>query len=451
MCSIATAVARIKDDPQAVLNPSICEAVCSELGLEWRCSVLTPPVTLGLLAQQVLAGHVSNPELIRRTGMTITPAAYCIAKQRLPVEAVCELSRRVCQAAERQRPGSAEDRWKGHRTWHVDGSSFSMPDTPELQSHFGQPAHQKPGCGFPVAHLLCLFAAATGLLKQVIVSRLRTSDAATVPQVHAALGRGDVVIADRAFGSYFHLALLWLRGVLGVFPVQYQRIVSFRRNRRFSRPNRKHRRAGQPTSRWLKSLGRLDQLVMYFKPPRRPAWMSLQQYQAMPESLVVREIRRTLIRRGFRPRNLTITTTLLDPQLYPAHEVLGLLEQRWQIETNLRHLKTTMGLQTLRCQCVQGVQRELWAFVLIYNLVRVIMLEAAADQGVDPARISFADALYWMRYARPGHSLPKLLVNPHRPNRSQPRVVKRRIKYPYLKKNRRSYPTYASHSTNILF
>lgn len=435
MVSIAAAVARIKEDPHAVLHPQVAVGVCRELGLQWPNTPLTPPVTLSLLLQQVLAGNCSNPELLRRTGQHCTPAAYCTAKGRLPVEVVEEVSRRVCQAATAQ-AAPHETRWRGHRTWHIDGSSFSMPDTPELQAHFGQPSGPAPGCGFPAAHLLALFGATTGLIQELVLSPLRTSDVATAPQVHPALAQGDVVIADKAFGSYFHLLLLAQRGVHGVFPTQAGRIVSFRHHRRSSHPNRVGRVPGQPTSRWIKSLGPRDQLVEYVK-PRRPGWMSPEQYQALPTTLVVREIRRTIHRRGYRPLTLTITTTLLDPVAYPTEAIVKLLERRWDVETNLRHLKTTMGMEVLRTQSVAGIQREVWAFVLIYNLVRVILLEAAAQQQVPVARLSFADALYWMRYAQPGQSLPALLLVPDRPGRREPRAGKRRPKnYPHFTKPR---------------
>jgi hypothetical protein len=428
MASIAQALERIKEDPQAVISPSIIENVCVELGLEWRNTALTPPVTIALLAQQVLAGNVSNPELIRLAGLDLTAAAYCTAKGRLPLEAVQEISRRVCAAAERVADKRFEFLWKGHRTWHMDGSTFSMPDTLELQAHFGQPGNQKPGCGFPVAHLLCLFSAATGLIRDVSVAPLRTNDLTQTPQVHPNLRSGDIVIGDTAFGSYFHIALLQAQGVLGVFPNHQKRIVSFRSHRSHVQPGKKKDRKGQPTSRWIKRLGKDDQIVEYFKPLACPKWMSQEQYEVMPPTITVREIRRKVYKSGHRPLVIIIVTTLLDPALYPAEEIVELLKQRWNVEGNLRHLKTTMTMEILRCQTVAGVQKELWTFLLIYNLVRVIMLEASQRQAVALDRISFADALYWMRYARPGEAMPELIVNPDRPGRVEPRAIKRRPK-----------------------
>lgn len=127
---------------------------------------------------------------------------------------------------------------------------------------------------------------------------------------------------------------------------------------------------------------------------------------------------------------LTMVTTLVDPAAYPADALLELRLRRWDVETNLRHLKVTMNMDVLRCKSEQGVRKELAVFCLVYNLVRVVMLEAAWRQAVPVARVSFADALKWTRHARPGETLPDLIVNPRRPDRAQPRCKKRRPK-PY--------------------
>jgi hypothetical protein len=156
--------------------------------------------------------------------------------------------------------------------------------------------------------------------------------------------------------------------------------------------------------------------------------MSKQDYDALPESIVVREIRRTVRLSDGRRITVTIVTTLLDLIRYPADAIIELRLRRWDVETNLRHLKTTMGLDVLHCKTEAGVRKELVVFCLVYNLVRVIMLQAATRQQVRIDRISFADTLKWMRHARPGDTLPNLLINPSRPNRIEPRCKKRRPK-----------------------
>jgi hypothetical protein len=427
MASIASALVQIKQDPQAVIGPGVTEGVCRELGLEWKNTPLTPPVTLGLFAQQILRGNISNPEFRRAEHLAVTAEAFCIAKGRLPVELLQELGRRVRTVAVAA-AGKVEDYlWKGHRTWHEDGSSFSMPDTPELQARFGQPGNQQPGCGFPVAHILCLFGAVTGLIRELLVAPLRTHDLALAGQLPAVLQAGDVLIGDTAFGSFFHLVSLQIRGIFAVFPNHQRRIVSFRPHRAYRRPQSRHGKKGLPTSRWLQRLGKDDQLVEYLK-PARPKWMTLAPYAAMPATLVVRELRWTLRRPGFRAKPLLLVTTLLDPERYPAADLVELSRQRWGVETNLRHLKTTMKLEVLRSHSSAGIDREVAMYELIYNLVRVILMEAAQQQEVDLDRISFADALYWLRYTKESAGLPRLIVNPDRPDRVEPRAVKRRPK-----------------------
>ena len=125
---------------------------------------------------------------------------------------------------------------------------------------------------------------------------------------------------------------------------------------------------------------------------------------------------------------LTLVTTLLDAGRYPKEVLARLYEKRWAVEVNLRHLKQTLGMDILRCATWRGVWKELLVFVIVYNLVRRVMLEAARRQGVEPERISFADALRWLREARRGEAAPRLRVNPLRPGRVEPRVRKRRPK-----------------------
>jgi hypothetical protein len=308
-----------------------------------------------------------------------------------------------------------------------------MPDSPELQAHFGQPAGQAEGCGFPVAHLMVRCDAFRGYLLETQALPLESHDMAGVPALHQALEDGDVLVGDRAFASYAHLALCLGRGVHGVFRAHQKQIIDFRPHRRMARKGEK----GKPHTRWLRRLGKHDQLVEYFKPKERPAWMTAEEYARLPDAIVVREIRYTIREPGRRTRVVTLVTTLLDPEGYPAEELARLYGLRWRVETNLRHLKQTLGLDILRCTSVEGVLKELTLFVLIYNLVRRVMCEAARRQEVEVDRISFIDAWRWLRHARPEDDLSDLRVNPERPGRYEPRVRKRRPKeYPVMKRPR---------------
>ncbi len=363
------------------------------------------------------------------SGLDCTDSASCQARQRLPVG----FFRRLQQAVTGRCRGSGDAgpaaRWHGHRLFVLDGSRFSMPDTPELQEAFGQSGTQAPGCGFPTAHLLVLFDAPDGFLLKAVPAPLRTHDLAHAAVRHRELQPGDVLLGDRAFCSYAHLALCRQRRRHAVFRAHQKLIIDFRPHRRFVPPRRAGKEsAGLPRSRWLQRLGKHDPRVEYFKPSERPTWLTAREYAQLPEALVVREVRFRVVQRGRRVRPVTRVTTLRDPRRYSARALAKLYGQRWQVETDLRHLKQTLGMDVLRCATFPGVFKELLMFVVVYNLVRRVMQEAGRRQGVAPARISFVDALRWLRHARPGEELPRLRVTPQRPGRVEPRARKRRPK-----------------------
>ena len=426
MASIAAALRRFKRDPLGVLNRSVVERACREHDHRWRERELDPTLTVALFAQQILHGNTPCSEVRHIAGRSFTASAWCQARARLPLAVYQTILARVCEAAMPQ-TRERQHLWRGHRTFHVDGSTFSMPDTAELRRVFGQPTGQKTGCGFPVAHLLVLFSAATGLVLDAFASPLRTGDVSQASEYLAHLNAGDILIGDDSFSGYAHLALLLQRNLHGLFPNHHRRIIDFRPSRAHTTKG-KNAIAGLPRSRWIKSLGKEDQLVEWFKPSSHPAWMSKEDYDALPESIVVREIRRRVRLPEGRRITVTLITTLLDPIRYPADALIELRLRRWDVETNLRHLKTTMGLDVLHCKTEVGVRKELVVFCLVYNLVRVIMMQAAKRQRVSVDRISFADTLKWTRHARPGDTLPDLLINPRRANRIEPRCKKRRPK-----------------------
>jgi len=426
--NILAAVRQIKADVAKYLSPQLIRAVCETVGHGWRERVLDPVTTVHLFILQILHGNAACPHVPRLGAVNCTGEAYCQARQRLPLQVVQFLLRVLSHFL-----GAStmldEGRWHGHRTFLVDGSGVSMPDTPELQKEFGQPGGQKPGCGFPVMHLLALFHAGTGFLLNVVGAPLRTHDLSRLGQVHPDLTEGDVLVGDRAFCSFAHLALLAARKVFGLFRVHQKQIVDFRPYRRAaSSRSRKDGVAGLPTSRWLKRLGRHDQLVEYIKPKQRPVWLTSEQYAALPQTIQVRELRYTIAIPGRRTRPITIATTLLDPKRYPAADVAALYAQRWQIEINFRHLKQTLRMDVLHCKTVAGVQKELTMYALVYNLVRLVMLEAAKRQNAPVDRVSFVDAVRWLAEAVHGAPELKLRLVPDRPGRVEPRAVKRRPK-----------------------
>ena len=427
MVSIRRVLAQIKDDWTKSLSQEHLIRVCRAAGVTWRNRALDPVTTIYVFLLQVLHGNTAMTHLPRLSGKRFTPAAYCQARQRLPLAVLRRLlyeSGVPLRSADRGgRAAWTLGRWHGHRTWLVDGSSCSMPDTPALQKHFGQPGEQKKGCGFPVAHLLVLFDAASGRLLDVLVSPWRTHDLRRVAELHRPLQPGDVRLGDRGLCSYAHVALLWQQGVLVVFRLHQKQLVDFRPYRPAARNPCD---SGRPRSTWLARCGPHDQLVLWRRPQSVSRTMTPQEHAALPEYVVVRELRYRVGTPGFRTRRVTWATTLLDPERYPEAALAELYRGRWQVETNLRHLKQTLGLAVLKSHTVAGVEKEILVFALVYNLVQSARAGAAAVQGVPREQISFVDALRHLRWPPAAPAPPDLWINPLRPNRYEPRVRKRR-------------------------
>ena len=447
--TITQVVKQVQQDWTSQLEPDAILAACRGAAYRWRERTLAPVTTIQLFCVQILHGNTACTHLRHLTKLNVTASAYCQARMRLPLPVFEQLLRSVSHAV--QHEPLAEGRWLGHRTFWADGSSFSMPDPPALQAYFGQSGRQLPGCGFPVAHLLALFHAGTGLVLRMLAAPLRTHDLSQVVELHPDLHPGDVLVADRGFCSYAHLALLVQTGVHAVFRLHQRHIVDFTPGRPHVKPRtRGKRHKGQPRSGWLQQLGEHDQLVHWLKPLTCPQWMDKEQFRHLPERLEVRELQYRVDRKGFRVTTITLVTTLLDAVLYPVEALAQLYYARWGIETNFAHLKTTMGLDVLKCKTVDGVLKELIVFALIDNLVRLVMIQAARRQQVAIDRISFIDAARWLAAARDDESLSWLVVNPHRPSRYEPRVRKRRSKqYPLMQTPRKELRKLLANNTEV--
>lgn len=419
------------------LNGENINLACRQSGMSWNDSLLTPAVTMQLFFLQVLHGNTACQHLPRLSKLTFTAAAYCKARMRIKLKVFELLLQRSVEALKKEVFDSSG--WLGHRVFFIDGSSFSMPDTPSLQSEFGQPSGQKPGCGFPTAHWLAMLHMGTGMITKMLASPLRSSDFSKSVELHPELKVGDLLVADRGFCSFSHLCLLIERGVEAVLRIHQCTIVDFSPGRDHAQLHPRKKRKGRPRSKWLRSLGVTDQVVQWIKDPAsKPLWMSVEQFALLPMTITVRELRYQVHQKGFRVKSVTLVTTLLDDTIYTTSELADLFRRRWEIETNFGHIKTTMKMDVLKCKTVDGVLRELHTFALVYNLIRQVMLTAAHRQKVPVNRISFIDAWRWLQSAEPKELLRNLVVNPDRPNRYEPRVVKRRPKqYKLMKQPRK--------------
>lgn len=389
--SIEDVIRQFKHDVGRALSPEFITMVCQFLGHVWRDRQLGPVATIQGFLLQILHGNTACSAVPRLLGKEVSGEAYGQARGRLPLELFQRLLSELCSRVHGYMADA--DKWLGHRVWVMDGSSCSTPDVPALQQAFGQPPRQAPGCGFPMAHLMGLFHMQTGMLLRIAAAPMRTHDQTQARQMREAFSPGDVVLADRGFCSFWHLAQLHEARVHAVFRIHQSQIVNFRKGRMHvppSPPFQKRRDLrGLPRTQWIRWLGRKDLIVEYYKPSARPQWMSDELWESLPSKLTLRELRYTVEMRGTRTREVTLVTTLLDETAYPASELAALYGKRWEVETNFRHLKQTLGMDILHTKTVDGIHKELAMFAIAYNLVRLVMIESAKLQGVAPERISF--------------------------------------------------------------
>jgi hypothetical protein len=311
-------------------------------------------------------------------------------------------------------------RWRGRTVKLVDGTGLSMPDTPGNQARYPQPSSQAPGVGFPLARLVGVICLSTGAVVDAAMgpfSGKGHSEHSLMRQLLGAFHAGEVMLADALYCSYWLIAALQSLGVDVVFEQHGSRITDFRRGRR---------------------LATRDHIVSWHKPKQRPSWMTLKQYETFPNELMMREVKG-----GKR----VLVTTMLDPREVRKKELLELYVQRWHVELDLRNIKTTLGMDVLRCLTPEMVEKELWVNLLAYNLIRLLMAQAAVESGFHPRELSFKHTVQiWLQWlsVRCGHGqdwhrdiLLKLIVQVrvgHRPGRIEPRARKRRPKpYPWLK------------------
>lgn len=410
--TISHAIDSLKSSIETSLDAQHIHNACRTAGHRWRERTLNPVRTIWLFALQILHGNTACMHTIRlMRDLAVTDSGYCQARARIPLAAFRHLFLHVVRTL-MCATNEATELWCGHRVFLMDASNCSMPDTPALQKHFGQPKGQKPGCGFPIANLVTLFRASSQVLVDWVIAPLYSHEAAIAHRLLEHLKPGDVLVADRGLSTYSLLGLLARRRCHAVMRLHQKRRVEFPSG------------VGEGGGRCV----RIDDRIVQWERPQRPKWMSREMFDTLPSQLTLRQARYRVEAAGYRTRHVTLITTLLDHERYPLKELARLYGQRWQVETNFRHIKQTMRMDVLRCKSVDGVQKELWMFAIVYNLVRAIMVAAAKRQGVTPDRISFIDVLRWLMLRRDGDEMPRFVVNRLRPGRHQPRAVKRRPK-----------------------
>jgi hypothetical protein len=352
-------------------------------------------------------------------------SAYCQARKRLPLDRLTRLRVAVAAAGDKM-----AELWHDLRPKLIEGTTVSMPDTQKNQRAYPQSGSQKPGCGFPLMKLVGLFSLSTGVLLDYAKGNKHQSELRLLKGLLDQFKRGDLAVADRGFCSYVLLALLLRRAVHALFRLHHSRPSDLRKGQR---------------------LGKNDRLFTWHKPNQRPRWLPHYCWKKIPRELTVRVIRFTLHCRGYRSESVTLVTTLLDPQKYPAQEIAKLYARRWKIELWFRDIKTSMGMEVLRCKSPQMVHKELEMFFTAYNLIRCLLLQASAINDVALDRMSFKGTIDSVRQfslaiaqARSKNKQKQLIAElldvmardqvPHRPGRREPRALKRRPK-PYDRLN----------------
>lgn len=419
MASIRARLDKVKADPMLLIDPDAVERACRDAGHRWRDRALDPASTLRVFATQVANGNTAISHAIRLAGGGFTESAYCQARARLPLAAV----QAMFDASVADARGEERGRWCGRRVAIIDGSGISTPDTPELRARFGTASGCAEGCGLPLMHVLAVFDADDGRLLGVHACPASTHDLRHSRDLHPALAKGDVLVGDRAFCAYVHLAQLREIGCDGVFRVSKSREMPFpaKRGERARNSYNRHR-AHEPIL--VELVTEDDQVVEIVKPHNRPKHMTPEEFAAIPGKMIVRAVRYSTQGRGVRARQITLLTTLTNATTYPAEALARLYLTRWRVEVNLRHLKRTMGMDRLKCRSVDGVMRELLMFAMIYNAVCRRRSIAATRAGVDPVRVGFVDTLRAM-LTSPPETQPAPKIWPLRPPRIQPRQLKR--------------------------
>lgn len=398
---------------------------------EHRERVFTPLYTLHIFNRQVMSldrscrGALieSLPEYLIKTGSSFSTntGGYCKARQRLPEKFISNLAQRSGEYLDMM---SGEFKWKGRDVKIVDGTTVSMPDTPENQGQYPQNRTQKKGLGFPIARLAAIVSLSSGAVLDVAIGDYYSSEHGLLREMLDRLTEGDILLGDRYYCSYFLLAHLQRLKIDAVFKMNAIRKIDFRK--------------GQ-------YLGSYDHIVAW-KKNQRPRWMGKATYDALPTIIYVREIKKG--------KNIFITT-LFDAETYARNEIVKLYKERWQIELDLRAIKSVMGMSILRCKTPKMIRKEIWMNVLVYNLMRLILVQCALVYKESPRNLSFKAALQAIpafnkaikinkdkkiRRLLYQHLLMVLIRHRvrNRPDRHEPREVKRRPKtYKLLQKPRK--------------
>ena len=335
-------------------------------------AVFTPALTLWAFLSQVLhkgeqrscvAAVARVITLLVASGLKACSedtGAYCRARAKLSETVLDRLTTDVARDCEAQLP--KKWLWRGRHVHLVDGTTVSMPDTEENQEAYPQHTAQKPGLGFPIARLVVVLSLSTAMVSGMAMGSYagkETGETALFRELIGSMSKGDVLLADRYYCSYFMVALLREAGIDIAVRLHQLREANFCRGRR---------------------LGKGDHVVTWPRPVK-PSWMDEETYSRMPKSIEVREVKVRVEQKGFRVESLIVVTSLLDANEDTADDIAELYHKRWLVELDIRAIKINVGMDVLRCKSPEMVRKEIWTCLLAYNLIRRTMLQAASAKG----------------------------------------------------------------------
>lgn len=406
-----------------VFSVKDAQQIALDVGLKYRLRLFSPWLTLCAFLWQVLEGGRSCREAVmhlladrcwqkNNKAISARTGAYCQARLRLSWEFILGVVRRIAQHISQATDES--NLWCARRVKIVDGTTLSMPDSAANQARYPQQNRQKPGLGFPILRMVGVFCWSSGAILDFALGPYqgaRSSELALLRKMLDQFSRGDVILADCYYASYLIIALLQAQGCDIVSRQHPRRKTDFRRGQR---------------------LGKNDHIVTWHK-PKRPAWLDQAHYAKLPATLQIRELRRG---------QLIVITTLLDTAPYTKESLVALYQTRWHCELDLRSIKQVMGMDVLRCQTPDMVEKEIAVHVLAYNLIRALMQKAAQHAQQPPRTVSFAAtvqllmshrALLWYCEIHEEQSQAILMILADqrvgdRPGRCEPRAIKRRPK-----------------------
>jgi len=398
-----------------------------------RERLFPPTETLSMFLAQALSAdgscrQVVNDAMVKRVIGGMKPGStdtggYCKARARLPMGMVSTLAREAGGIVAKGAPPWWH--WRSRRVRLVDGATVTLPDTQENQAAYPQSSSQQPGLGFPICRLVALLCLGSGALLDAAMGPCEgkgSDEQSLLRDMLDTLQSGDILLGDALYATYF---LLWdlIRGGADAL---FEQHGGRKRSTDFSTGEK---------------LGARDHLIVLTKPKQKPDWMSQYEYDQAPATLKVRE---------FQAGGKIMVTTFLCPKETSKQVLKALYRQRWNVELDLRNIKTTLGMEHLRCKTPEMAVKELWVYLLAYNLIRLLMAQAALLADQIPRQLSFKHTVQiwiaWQQRGGGGHdavsinALLVLIAEPRvglRPGRIEPRARKRRPKpFPLLTKPR---------------